>query len=100
MYGKSLATDLAVLGFGKGIGCLASEARNPGQIDLAYPGPDFGAGTSGTMAYETVSMGGVGGHCSTSADLLCTVDADCPSGETCATTGGAFGLRYRIERLS
>jgi hypothetical protein len=90
IYGKSLATDLAVLGFGKGIGCLASEARSPGQIDLAYPGPEFGAGTSGTMVYETVSTGGVGGHCSTSADLLCTVDADCPSGETCATTGGAF----------
>jgi hypothetical protein len=47
-----------------------------------------------------VSTGGEGGHCSTSTALLCTVDADCPSGESCVTTGGAFTLRYRVERLS
>jgi len=99
LYGKSLALDLVQVGFNKGIACLASEARSPGMIDVTYAGPDFGAGTGGTTDYETVSTGGLGGHCSTSTALLCTVNADCPSGESCVTTGGAFTLRYRIERL-
>jgi hypothetical protein len=99
MYGKSLATDLAELGFNKGIACLASEAHRPGDIDVSYPGPDFGAG-AGTADHETVSVGGEGGNCSLTAGLLCLVDEDCPSGETCVTTGGAFSLRYHIERLS
>jgi hypothetical protein len=30
---------------------------------------------------------------------MCVVSDDCPSGESCITTGGAFALRYRIERL-
>jgi hypothetical protein len=98
MYGKSLATDLAALGFNKGIACLNSVAHRPGDIDVTYPAPDFGAG-SGAMDYETVSTGGEGGHCSMNTGLLCVVDDDCPSGETCITTGGAFALRYRIERL-
>ena len=51
------------------------------------------------MDYETVSTGGEGGNCSMSTALQCVVDGDCPSGETCVTTGGAFSLRYRIERL-
>jgi len=95
MYGKSLATELVELGFNKGIACLASVARSPGDLDVTYPGPDFGAGD-----HETVSTGGEGGRCSTSTGLLCVVDADCPSGESCTETGGAFALRYRIEKLS
>jgi hypothetical protein len=97
MYGKSLATDLVEMGFNKGIVCLASTAHSPGQIGVSYGAPDFGAGT-GTMDYETTSTGGEGGACSTAA-TLCVVDADCPMGETCQTVGGAFALRYRIERL-
>jgi hypothetical protein len=99
IYGQSLAHDLVQVGFNKGIACLASEARSPGSVDVTYAGPDFGAGPGGTTDYETVSTGGVGGHCSTSTGLLCTVDADCPSGESCVTTGGAFTLGYRIERV-
>jgi hypothetical protein len=99
MYGKSLATGLVELGFTKGIVCLASEARSPGDIDTTYAGPDFGAG-SGSMSYETTSTGGQGGHCSTDTDFLCTVDADCASGQTCVRTGQAVTLRYHIERLS
>ena len=99
MYAKSLATEVAELGFNKGIACLASTAHPPGTINLAYAGPDFGAGGSGSMDYETVSSGGEGGNCSTSTTLTCVVDGDCPSGEMCQTTGGAFSLRYRIERL-
>ena len=98
LYGQSLATNLDRLGFGKGVACLASNARSPGDLDVSYAGPDFGAG-SGSMAYETQSVGGEGGHCSLTTTTLCTLDADCPSGETCAATGGAFSLRYHIERL-
>jgi hypothetical protein len=32
--------------------------------------------------------------------MLCVADEDCPSGETCATTGGAFRLRYTIEKVA
>jgi hypothetical protein len=98
MYAKSLASDLAALGFTKGLACLSSTAHSAGGIDVVYGAPDFGAG-SGSMDYETVSTGGEGGNCSMTTGLTCVVDADCPSGEMCNTTGGAFALRYRIERL-
>ncbi len=99
LYGKSLATDLGNFGFNKGVICLASEARSPGDLSVTYAGPDFGAGSGGSTDYETVSVGGGGGHCSVTTMSLCTVDADCPSGEMCVVTGGAVSLRYRIERL-
>lgn len=99
MYGHSLADGLTMLGLTKGLICLASEARNPGEIDLTYPGPDFGAGVSGSTDYETVSTGGAGGHCSLTTGVLCTVHGDCPSGESCNTEGGSVAVRYRIERL-
>jgi hypothetical protein len=98
IYGKSLATDLAEIGFNKGVGCLASEARSPGDLDVTYGAPGFGAGP-GTMSYDVTSVGGAGGRCSMTTGALCTVDGDCPSGESCVATGGAFSLRYRIERL-
>ena len=99
MYAKSLAADIAQLGLNKGLACLNSVAHRPGTIDLTYAAPDFGGGGSGTTDYETVSTGGEGDNCSTSTTLTCVVDDDCPSGETCQTTGGAFSPRYRIDRL-
>jgi hypothetical protein len=99
LYNTSLATSLMNFGFTKGLTCLNSTAHNAGEIDVTYPGPDFGAGGGGTMDYETVSVGGQGGHCSTTTSQLCTVTADCPASESCVTTGGAFSLHYRIERL-
>jgi hypothetical protein len=99
LYDKSIATDLANLGFNKGLLCLNSTAHNAGTIDVTYAGPDFGAGLGGTMDYATQSVGGQGGHCSLTTGLLCLVNEDCPSGESCTTTGGAFSLSYRIERL-
>jgi len=98
LYGKSLATNVGQLGFVKGLQCLASNAHSAGTIDLTYPGPDFGAG-SGSMTYATTSTGGQGGHCSVDTGMLCVVDEDCPSGETCVTTGGAITLHYTVERL-
>ena len=50
--------------------------------------------------FVTESTGGEGGRCSITTDTLCVVNEDCPSGETCATTGGAFRLRYTIEKVS
>ncbi len=79
MYGKSLASGLMELGFSKGVACLASEARSPGDLDVTYPGPDFGAGPGGVMDYETSSSGGAGGHCSTNIKLPCPVHPDLPS---------------------
>jgi hypothetical protein len=100
-YAHSLADGLARYGLLKGIQCLgADEAHSGGAVDVSYPGPDFGAGPSGTQTYETQSVGGEGGACSTTTSMLCVVDADCPGGETCVTTGGAFRLRYTIEKLS
>ena len=99
-YGHPLSEGVAHLGLVKGILCLGSGTSHPaGKIDVTYPGLDFGAG-SGTQTYETESTGGEGGRCSITTDTLCVVNEDCPSGETCATTGGAFRLRYTIEKVS
>ena len=51
------------------------------------------------MSYVTPSIGGDGGTCSTTTSQLCVVDADCPMGETCNVTGGAFKLHYTITKL-
>src|SRR5438093_571024 len=99
LYNRSLATNIAEVGFVKGLACLASNAHSAGTIDLMYGGPDFGAGT-GTMTYATTSTGGEGGHCSMTTGMLCVVNGDCPSGETCVITGGAITLHYTIARLS
>jgi hypothetical protein len=98
-FGKSLASDLVVLGFAKGLLCLATTPKSAGEVDARYAAPDFGGG-SGIMEYETSSTGGEGGTCSATTSQLCLIDADCPALEQCNTTGGAFALRYRIERLT
>jgi hypothetical protein len=101
VYATSLADSLVRFGLNKGIVCLgAGTAHFGGEIDMTYPGPDFGAGTGGGQTYETRSSGGEGGTCSATTAMLCVADADCPTGETCNTTGGAFRLRYTIEKLT
>jgi hypothetical protein len=98
-YGQSLASGLDRLGLQKGIICIgADESHSGGAIDEMYAAPDFGSGPFGTQTYETESSGGEGGHCSVTTSTLCVVDDDCP-GETCTTTGGAFRLRYTIEKV-
>lgn len=97
MYGKSLATGLVELGFVKGGKCLLTSAHPAGKIDVTYTAPDFGA-ASASMPYETTSTGGQGGHCSLTTGVQCVVDADCGA-ESCVTTGGAFTLRYHVERV-
>ncbi|MGH7894662.1 MAG: hypothetical protein ACREQL_08330, partial [Candidatus Binatia bacterium] len=100
-YGHSLADGLKRYGLLKGLQCLGlDESHAAGKIDEIYPGPAFGAGPAGTQTYETESTGGEGGQCSITTGTLCVVDTDCATGETCNTTGGAFRLRYTIEKLS
>lgn len=99
MYGKSIAQDLNEQGLSKGANCLFSAAREAGDVDATYAGPDFGGGVGGTTMYQTASVGGQGGHCSVTTSTLCVGAADCPMGETCTITGGAFTLKYTIERL-
>jgi hypothetical protein len=100
-YGQPLKAGLDRLGLLKGIQCLGLGTSHPaGKVDVSYAGPDFGAGPAGTQTYETQSVGGEGGTCSLNTGLLCVVDDDCPSGETCTTTGGAFRLRYTIDKVS
>ena len=108
LLGQSLGTDLMKFGLTKGLDCLTSRNHTvfggsrshfPGIIDENYPGPDFGAGGTGTMDYVVTSTGGDAGHCSLTASMLCVFDEDCPSAESCTIVGGAFNLHYRIERL-
>ena len=61
--------------------------------------PPQGIRSAGTQTYETQSTGGEGGACSLTTGMLCVVDTDCPSDETCTTTGGAFRLRYTIDKV-
>jgi hypothetical protein len=70
-----------------------------GNIDVTHAGPDFGTGPGGSTDYETTSVGWHGGHSSMTTGLACVVSDDCPSGESCVTTGRAVTLRYRIERI-
>jgi hypothetical protein len=99
LYGRSLAADLALYGLFDGATCLVDMSHDIGSFDLTYNAPDFGAGKP-PISYVTQSVGGDGGHCSTTTGQLCLVDADCPTGETCAETGGAFKLHYTINRVS
>ena len=108
MLGKGLGTDLAELGFTRGLDCLTSrghlafggsQSHAPGKIDQTYAGPDFGAGISGSMDYVVPSAGGDPGQCSLTSTMLCVFDEDCPSGESCSIVNPAYKLHYRIERL-
>jgi hypothetical protein len=98
LYGQSVARDLALYGLFNGATCLTDMSKDIGAFDLTYTGPDFGGGTP-PLSYATQSVGGDGGHCSVSSAQLCLVNADCPMGETCVETGGAFKLHYTIKKI-
>ncbi len=100
MFGKDLRTDVLEIGAEGTINCLLTNGQNPdpGQIDVTYPGPDFGAG-SGAQSYDTPSEGASGGACSATTSQQCATDQDCPGGETCEGSGTAYTLSYKIERL-
>jgi hypothetical protein len=99
LYGRSLAQDLALYGLTDGATCLQDTSHDIGAFDLTYTGPDFGGGKP-PVSYETQSVGGDGGTCSVTSSQLCLTSADCPGGETCVVTGGAFKLHYTIRKIS
>ena len=97
LYGTSLRRTLQLYGFADGPACIQADSHDAGEVDLTFAGPDFGTG-GGSMTYATQGVGGAGGACSSTTAQLCLTDADCPTGETCAVTGGSFRLRYTISR--
>lgn len=98
LYGTSLPRALALYGLTDGASCLADGSHDIGTFDISYTGPDFGSGGSAT-SYVTQSIGGAGGNCSVTTSQLCLGTPDCPSGETCIPTGGAFKLHYTIKKI-
>ncbi len=94
LYGQSLSRDLSLYGLTDGSVCLTDTSRDIGAFDVNLTGPDYGAGD-----HITPSVGGDGGTCSVTTSQLCLADADCPSGQTCVVTGGAFKLHYTIRKL-
>ena len=98
LYGLSFARALSLYGFFPGAACLNTESHNIGTFDLDLAGPDYGSGGS-SASLVTPSVGGDGGHCSTTTSELCLVDADCPSGESCMVTGGSYQLHYTVTKL-
>jgi hypothetical protein len=98
LYNQSLGRDLALYGLTDGATCLADGSHNPGTFSLTFAGPDFGSG-GGSQSYTSQTIGGDGGFCSTTATQPCLFDQDCPGGETCDDSGGAFKLHYTIKKL-
>ena len=85
---------LPQLGSANAISCLTTTPADPGRVLENHAAPDFGAG-----AHESLSTGGDGGSCSVTTSQPCLTRNDCPNGEECGTQGGAYSLRYHIERL-
>ena len=98
LYGMSLARILGLYGIATdGPACLLAASHDIGELDLSFPGPDFGSG-GGSAAHVTQSLGGAGGSCTAAPAELCLTDADCPGGTTCAVSGGSYKLHYTISK--
>ncbi len=98
LFAQSFSTDISQLGLGGMGDCLVTTDPLPGKIDVTYAAPDFGTGGD-ARTYDTVGAGGDGGACSVTTTTVCLSKADCPSGETCDHTGGAYTIHYRIEKV-
>ena len=98
VYGMSIRRDVEIFGPTDTLACLLdAESHDIGDFDLTLDAATLPA-PGKSASYVTQSVGGAGGSCSTSTGQLCLTDADCPSGETCAVTGGAYRLHYTIRR--
>jgi hypothetical protein len=93
-YGTNLSDQLNTLGWGAGVACLVTTDPYPGEVDVTFNGPTFGAG-----AHATPSQRADGGTCSTTTATACIADNDCPTNETCVSTGTAFAVRYTITTV-
>ena len=98
LFGQAFQTDIAAVGIGGLEQCLLSTDADPGDVDVTYKGPDFGA-AGGRMAYQTASVHGSGGFCSVTTATPCLNGSDCPSGESCAPADGAYTLEYTVENV-
>jgi hypothetical protein len=98
VFGHNLKDLLGFYGVTAGANCLLNGgSRDPGTVDITLTGPDFGT-TPGTVTpFSTTSSGGNAGTCSATTSQLCVTNTDCPSGETCNVTGGAFTLAYTVK---
>lgn len=97
LFGHDLIDGLHTYDLVPGAACLGAGTVGAGQVDLTYTGPDFGTVTRNKpVAFTATSTGSQAGTCSTTANQLCVTTADCPSGETCNHTDGAFTLQYSI----
>jgi len=94
----SIRRDVEIFGPTDTLACLLdAESHDIGDFDLTLDAATLPA-PGKSASYVTQSVGGAGGSCSTSTGQLCLTDADCPSGETCAVTGGSYRLHYTIRR--
>jgi hypothetical protein len=98
IFGQGLKVSVEQLGFTDGLTCLLSSPHNPGEVNVVYDDANFGSGP-GVAQYESRSSGGEGGTCSDNG-ALCLSSSECAEGASCNLSGGAFSLRYRIERLN
>jgi hypothetical protein len=97
IFGDDLITNLWKYGLLPGAACLDAQSVGAGEVDLTYTGPDFGTvARFKPVAYTATSTGSEAGTCSTTTNQLCVTAADCPGGETCNPTDGAFTLQYSI----
>jgi hypothetical protein len=100
LFGQNLKDNLKKLSLIPGADCLLAVSHDPGTYDMTYSGPNFGtSGPGAPMTFDVPSDGGDAGTCSVTTSRLCIADGDCPSGETCNVTGGAFRLHYTVAVL-
>lgn len=103
IYGTNLIDDLNEFSIDAAAGCLESIQNRVGTIDVTHSGSNFATVSGATctasgsvLTCAATSSNSDGGICSASSQL-CLTDADCPSGQTCNVTGGAFTLHYTLQ---
>ena len=98
VFGHNLKELLGIYGFTAGGNCLLNGgSRDPGTVDITLNGPDFGVTPGKVTKLSAPSSGGDAGTCSATTNQLCVTNADCPGGETCTVTGGAYSLQYTVK---
>lgn len=98
LFGHNLSELLGIYGFTDGANCLLTGgSRDPGTVDITLDGPDFGTVGGKPTVRSATSTGGDAGTCSGTTNRLCVTDADCPGGESCNVTGGAFTVQYTVK---
>ncbi len=103
--GQNLKDNLNKIGLLPGAACLLAQGWSTNGMDVTHSGPNFTTTVTGATCTTppgqpttcVASPGGDGGTCSVTTNRLCVQSSDCPMGETCNITGGAFTLEYTIK---